>query len=60
MVLVMTEGRWTGAQYYRKRAEEMRQRAQATHVEDVRRSYLLLASNWDYLAAMAEKSDTPH
>ncbi len=49
-----------GAEYYRRRAEDMRQRASATQVEEVRRSFLMLASHWDYLADMAEKSDKPN
>ena len=56
----MAEGRQTGAAYYRERAQDMRRRAEATGVEEVRRSYLQLAAHWDYLADLAEKSDKPH
>jgi len=56
----MAEGRHIGAAYYRARAEDMRRRAETTAVEEIRRSFLMLASHWDYLADVAEKSGKPH
>jgi hypothetical protein len=60
MATGMADGRQTGAAYYRERARDMRRRAEATNEEEVRRSFLMLASHWDYLADVAEKSDKPH